>query len=39
MIIDLHNQKKDLAVQLLDGSDTACNLSADELYKLLMESR
>lgn len=34
-IIELHNRKKDLAIQLLEGSNIALNLSSEELLKLI----
>ena len=37
-IIELHKQKQDLAVRLLDGSDTAGAISAEELLKLLQST-
>ena len=36
-IVDLHHKKRDLADQLLDGSDAAGRLSADELLELLRQ--
>lgn len=38
-IIELHKQKQDLAEQLLDGSDTAGAISAEELLKLLQDAQ
>ena len=37
-IIELHKQKQDLAVRLLDGSDMAGAISADELLKVLQNT-
>jgi len=34
-IIDLHNEKRDLAESLLSGSDTAAKMTAGELLALL----
>jgi SNF2 family DNA or RNA helicase len=36
-IINLHKEKRDLAKSLLDGSDTAGKLTADDLLKLLKD--
>ncbi|MDR2563537.1 MAG: DEAD/DEAH box helicase [Prevotellaceae bacterium] len=36
-IIQLHNQKRDLAEQLLEGSDMAARLSVNEMIKLIRE--
>ncbi|MBP5641382.1 MAG: hypothetical protein J6X55_18035 [Victivallales bacterium] len=37
-IIELHKQKQELAMRLLDGADTAGAISADELLKLLQDT-
>lgn len=38
-IVALHHQKRDLADSLLEGTDTAARVSADDLMELLRETR
>ena len=37
-IIALHNEKRDLAEQILSGADAPTSITAEELFKLITES-